>query len=259
MRQSRRIFLGSLGAGLTFFSLPEISPWFRLLNPTGGPDGDLAETVHRLLFGESSSGLFVARAETRMIEGTPQPLLDTPSALLKILDTLGFDRSFSSRVNNEKADQCENEFIAQENSWRRQGFNAFTKINRSAIDHQVAFGVGGNIDANSNLVKAAGATQYEDQPAVPLTEHDAPIGIAVKWLMDKNLSGKEVAQVLALTEKKNVTMEGGQTATRYETPVTNSVYIPQPRRNSRVSNAVGVIATNLKKDPGSIYFTDLYA
>lgn len=259
MRQSRRMFLGSLGAGIAFFSLPEISPVFRLLNPSGGPDEDLAETVHRVLFGQGSGGPFVARAEARMIEATPQPLLPPPTALLKMLDAHGFDRSFSSRVNNEEADQCESEFVAREAAWRGRGYDAFTKIHRSAVDPNVAFGVGGNIDANRNLVKAAGATQYKDEPSVPIDRNDGPVIIAKNWLLNKNLSGKEVAQALALTEKKDVEMESGQLATRYETPVSAGVFIPQPRRSSRVSNAVGVLAANLKKEPNNIYFADLYA
>lgn len=259
MRQSRRMFLGSLGAGMAFFSLPEISPVFRLLNPSGGADEDLAETVHRVLFGEGSGSPFVARAETSMIEVTPQPLLPAPTALLEMLDAHGFNRSFSSRVNNDEADQCESEFVAREAAWRGQGFDAFTKIHRSTVDNNVAFGVGGNIDANRNLVKAAGATQYKDQPSVPLEGHDGPVIIAKRWLLDKKLSGKEVAQALALTEKQNVKMESGQIATRYETPASAGVFIPQPRRSSRVSNAVGVLAANLKKEPNYIYFADLYA
>lgn len=259
MRQSRRIFLGSLAAGITFFSLPEISPVFRLINLSGGADDDLADTIHRLLLGEGAGGPFVARAETSMIEGTPQPLLETPTALLKMLDEHGFGRSFSSRVNNAQADQCEGEFEAREDSWRGKGFDAFTKVHRSRVDNDVALGVGGNIDANSNLVKAAGATQYQDKPAVDLVGADPALAIAAKWLLDENLSGREVAQALTLTEKRNVTMENGRVSTRYETPVSASVYIPQPRRSSRVSNAVGVVAASLKREPNRIYFADLFA
>lgn len=259
MRQSRRTFLSALGAGAAFLSLTEISPVFRLINPAGGPDEDLAETIHRLLFGESSGGPFVARAETNMIEGTPQALLETPSALLRILDTHGFDRSFSSRINNEEADQCESQFVAQEKTWRDKGYDAFSKIHRSTVDKGVAFGVGGNIDADNNLIRASGATQFEEKPAMSLVGHDAPVVIATKWLLDKNLSGREVARVLALTEKRNVTMDSGQEATRYETPVSASVFIPQPRRNSRVRNSVGVLAANLTKEPNNIYFADLFA
>ena len=259
MRQSRRMFLGALGAGITLFSLPEIYPVFNILSPLSVRDDDLTDTIHRLLLGQGSGGPFIARAETIMIEGAPQPLYDAPTALLKMLDSYGFDRRFSSNTNNDEADQCAGEFEAREDSWRRQGFNAFTKIHRSKVDNHVAIGVGGNIDDDSNLVKAAGATQYQDKPAVDLVGHDAAVTMATKWLLDKNLSGKELAQVLALTERRNVAMESGQLSTRYETPVSAGVYIPQPRQSSRISNAVGVIAANLKKEPNKIYFTDVYA
>jgi hypothetical protein len=240
-------------------SLPEISPVLGLLNPLGGTDEELADTIHRLLLGEGSGGPFIARAETTMTEGEPQPQYDTPTALLKMLDNQGFDRSFSANPDNDEADQCKGEFEIREDSWRRQGFNAFSKIHRSKVDNHVALGVSGNIDTNSNLIKAAGATQYQDQPAVDLVGVDPSVALASALLLNENLSEKEVAQALAFTGKRHVSMEGGQVASRYETPVSASVYIPRPRRSSRVSNAVGVIAANLKKEPNRIYFADFYA
>lgn len=259
MRQSRRMFLGSLGAGIAFLSLPEISPVLRLLNPFGEPDEDLADTIHRLLLGESAGGPFVARAETKMFVAQPRPLLPASTALIELLDSHGFDRTFRNCVNNDEADQCTEQFERQEDQWRKQGFEAFTKVHRSNVDNHVAFGVGGNIDANSNLVEAAGATQYQDNPAVPLVKHD-PVSVLIgEWLLKRNLSGKEVAQALTPTEKKNVTLEGGQVATRYETPASAVVYIPQPRSDSGIRNAVGVVASNLKKDPNNIFISDLYA
>lgn len=259
MRQSRRRFIGSLGAGIVFLSLPEVSPVLRLLNPLGGKDEELADTIHRLLLGESPGGPFVARAETNMFVRGPQPLLPATTGLLKMLDSQGFSRSFSNSVNNDDADQCKEQFERQEDQWRRQGFQAFTKVHRSTVDNQVALGVGGNIDSNNNLVEAAGATQYQDSPAVPLTKHD-PVSLLVgKWLTQRNLSAKEIAQSLTPTEKKNVTLDSGQVATRYETPSSAVVYIPQPRRDSGIRNAVGVVAANLKKDPNNIYISDLFA
>lgn len=260
MRQSRRMFLGALGAGVAFISLPEISPVLSVLNPSAVRDDDLEVTLKRLLLGESSGGPFVAHAQATMIPGSPQPLYDAPTALLKMLDSHGFDRRFSRNTNNDEADQCAGEFEAREDTWRRQGFNAFTKIHRSKVDNDVAIGIGGSIDeTGSNLIKAAGATQYQGQPAVDLVGPDAAVTMAMKWLLDKDLSGKEIAQVLALTEKRNVSMENGQRATRYETPVSAGVFIPQPRQNTRIRNAVGVIATNLKRAPNRIIFTDVYA
>lgn len=259
MRQNRRMFIGSLGASLAFLSLPEISPVLRLLNPLGGRNEELADTIHRLLLGEESGGPFVARAEAKMYVGRPHPALSAQSGLLKMLDRQGFGRSFQRNINNDEAAQCKGDFERQEEQWRRQGFEAFTKVHRSTVDDHVAFGVGGNIDAGGNLVAAAGATQYQDNSAVPLVKHDPVSVVAGEWLLHGNLSPKEVAQALTPTGKKNVTLESGQIATRYETPASSVVYIPQPRGDSGVRNAVGVVAANLKKDPQNIYITDLFA
>lgn len=257
MRQNRRMFLGSLGAGIAFISLPEISPALRLL-PIGAPDEDLADTIHRLLLGEGSGGPFVARAETNMFVRAPQPLLPASTALLKMLDSQGFDRCFSSNLNHDEAAQCKEQFERQEDGWRKQGFAAFTKVHRSTVDDRVALGVGGNIDGNRNLVEAAGAAQYGDKAAVPLEKHD-PVSLLVgRWLHDRNLSGPEVAQALTPTEKKNATLDSGAVATRYETPVSAVVYIPQPRKDSGIQNAMGVVASMLKTDPNNVYISDLY-
>lgn len=258
MKQNRRIFLGSLGAGIAILSLPEISPVLRLLNPLGGPDEALADTIHRILLGESTGGPFVARAEANMFVGRAQRMMPASTGLLKMLDLQGFDRRFSSTINNDEAEQCKEQFERQEDRWRRQGCDAFTKVHRSTVDNRVAFGVGGNIDANSNLVDATGAAQYGSEPAVPLEKHDPFAVIIGKYLHEGKLSAQEVAQALTPTEKKNSTLDGGQVATRYETPVSAVVYIPKPRPNSGVRNAVGVIASNLKKDPNNIYIADAF-
>ena len=259
MKQNRRMFLGSLGAGIAILSLPEVFPVFRLFNPLGGPDEELTDTIHRLLLGEGTGGPFVARAESTMFVGRAQPLLPPTTALLKMLDAHCFNRQFSSTINNDEADQCTEQFERQEDQWRRRGYSAFTKVHRSGVDDDVAFGVGGNIDANSNLVEAAGAAQYGDKPAVALTKHDPITMLAGMWLRRKDMSPKEVVQALTPTEKTNVTLASGQDATRYETPASNVVYIPQPRRDSGVRNAVGVVASSLKKDPNNIYIADLFA
>lgn len=258
MRQNRRMFLGSLGAGIAFLSLPDISPVLRLL-PMGAPAEDLTDTIHRLLFGEGSGGPFVARAEANMFVRPPQQLLPANTALLKMLDSQGFDRCFSSTLNHDEAAQCKEQFERQEDGWRRQGFAAFTKVHRSTVDDRVALGVGGNIDGDRNLVEAAGAAQYEDEAAVPLEKHDPVTLLVGKWLHDGNLSGPEVAQALTPTEKKNAVLDSGAVATRYETPVSKVVYIPQPRRHSGVRNAVGVVASMLIKDPNNVYISDLFA
>jgi hypothetical protein len=258
MGQSRRLFLQTLGAGVAVVSLPEISSILNWFSLPGGPDEDLAATLHRLLLGQGAGGAFVAQADTYVTEGPPQQLLDAPSALLNMLDRFGLEKSFSERVSYLDASQCEPHFKRQEETWRQHGFDAFTDVKRPLADNHVAIAVGGNIDSNHNLTTAAGATQYQAHPAVPLVNHDPGVVGAAWWLLHKNSSEKELAQRLAVIEKHNVAMDDGQTATRYETPVSASVYIPRPRRNSRVSNAVGIVAANHKSDPSNIYFADLY-
>lgn len=259
MAQSRRVFLQTLGAGVAIVSLPEISSILNLCSFPGSSGDDLEATLRRLLLGRSTGGEFVAHADTRIIEGTPQQLLDAPSALLKTLDDLKLDRSFSGCVNYTEASQCRDNFKRREEEWRRGGFEDFTDVKRSPRDKDVAVLLGGNIDRDSNLNHAAGATQYQQSPAIPLHNHDPGVTRAAWWLLNKNLSGKELAQGLAVIEKRNIKMDDGQTSTRYETPVSASVYIPRPRHKSQVSNAVGIVATHNKNEPNSIYFADLYA
>jgi hypothetical protein len=253
------MFLGSLWAGIAVLSLPEISPVLRLLNPYIGQNEDFNDMIHRLLFGEGATGPFVARAEANTLLYPPQPFLPANTALLKMLDVHGFNRRFLSSVDNDEADQCTEQFERQEDDWRKKGFDAFTKVHRSTVDNHVAFGIGGNIDRDSNLVDAAGASQYGDKAAVPLEKHDPVTLIASRWIHQRNLSPQELTQALAPIEKKNTILNNNQVATRYETPVSTVVYIPQPRPGSGLRNAVGVVASSLKKSPNTIHIADFFA
>lgn len=260
MTQSRRMFLQALGAGAAIVSLPEISSILNLFSLPGGPDEDLKSMLHRLLLGESAGGAFVAHADTRIIEGTPQQLLDTTSGLLNMLDNLGLARTFSNRVRYDNASACGENFQRQEKIWREDHhLNAFTDVKRPQLDTDIAIAVGGKIDHNSNLSYAMGATQYQAGKAVPLVRIDPGVLRATNLLLGRNLSAKELAQGLAVIDKRGIAIDGGQTATRYETPVTTSVYIPRPRLNSGVSGAVGILAAHNKKEPNSVYYTDIYA
>lgn len=260
MAQSRRVFLQALGTGLAIVSLPEVSSILNWCKFPGSPDEDLAATLRQLLLGQSAGGAFVAQAETYIIEGQPQQLLDAPAAFLNILDHLELDRCFSSRINYDNAAQCKKYFEQQESIWRspQHGFDAFTNVKRAPKDNHAAIAIGGNIDSNNNLVAAAGATQYQNEPAISLGNHDPGVLNAAWWLLHKNSTDAELAQRMAVTEKRNLAMDGGHTATRYETPISAAVYIPRPRQNSRINNAVGIVAANHKNDPNSIYFADLY-
>jgi len=258
MAQNRRVFLKALGAGMAVLSLPEVSPFLNYFSRAGGPEEDLAATLERLLLGRELGGPFVAQAKTYLVEAEPYKLLGTPAALLGILDDLELDRRFSNCMAYHEASQCRAHFESQEAKWRRTSFNSFTGVKRPRSDHDVAIAVAGDIDTNSNLVQAAGATQYQNFPAVSLDKIDPDITRAVKLLLSDNLSGTEGTQALAVIDKRDVAIDDSERATRYETPVGSSVYIPHARRTSRVNNAVGLLAANTKRTPNKIYVADVY-
>lgn len=258
MPQNRRVFLKTLGTGIAIVSLPELSPVLNFFSLLGGPDEDLATTLEGLLLNRQPGGPFVAHAKNYLVEAEPYKLLGAPAALLGILDDMGLDRRFSSCMAYHEASQCRPHFETQEAKWRGSNFNSFTGVKRPRSDNDVAIAVGGDIDTSSNLVHAAGATQYRSFPAVPLDKLDPDITRAVKLLLNDSLSGLEGTQALAVIDKRNVTIDNSEHATRYETPVSSSVYIPHARRTSRVNNAVGLLAANSKKVPNKIYIADIY-
>ena len=261
MTQDRRLFLKSLGvAGVAIVSLPEVSPLLNFLQSPREWSDDLETTLAALLLNEAPRGPFIANAKTILIEADPYKLLGAPAALLRIFDEMGLERRFSSCMGYHEAAQCRPHFESQETNWRDNlNFTHFTGVKRPGSDKDVAVAVGGNIDSDSNLVRAAGATQYQDFPAIALEKDDPDVGRAVEILLSGKLSGAESTQALALINKKEVDMGGGQTAMRYETPVNSSVYIPHARRTARVRNARGMIAANTKSDPERIYISDVYA
>lgn len=259
MAPNRRFFLKALGAGVAVISLPEITSHLSWLSFSSLPDRDLKALIHELLIGQRSGGPFVAHADTQLIAGNPQRLLSAPLGLLTMLNWLGMNTSFSSQINYDEAAQCKPHFERQEEIWRQNDFTSFTDIKRAEADSDVAIAVGGIINSNRDLTQAMGATQHRNDAAVPLAGHDPTVALATRWLLDKNLAGKEIAQSLALTDKRDVAIDGGTSVTRYETPVTASVYIPRVRLNTPVPNAVGIIAANTKKEPNLIYVADVHA
>ena len=259
MAQNRRVFLKTLGVGMAIVSLPELSPVLNFFSLPGDLNEDLVTTLERLLLDRQPGGSFVAHARTDLIEAEPYKLVGAPAALLGMLDDMGLDRRFSSCMAYHEASQCRLNFETEEAKWRGTNFNSFTGVKRPRADHDVAIAVGGNIDTSSNLVNAAGATQYQNLPAVSLDKLDPDVTRAVKLLLSDNLSSSEGIQALAVTDKRSVTIDHNERATRYETPVSSSVYIPHARRTSRVNNAVGLLAANSKQVPNRIYIADVYA
>lgn len=266
MRQSRRIFLKTLGAGAVFVSLPEISCIFNLFPSRRASDDDLATTLCGLFGGSAASGgPFVARAESIVTETSPQQLLSSPSALINIMEMLGVEKTFSDRVGYGEASQCRPHFHSQEEEWRRRlgGDAIFTDVRRSPSEKDVAVMVGGKVSPSSNtLERAEGAVQYQHNPAVLLAGCDSGVLLAASTAARNHieLSAKNLARSYALVEPaKPVEMDARQSARRYETPVHSVVYIPRARRNNRMgSRAVGVVAVNYKSAPENIYFADLY-
>jgi len=256
MTHDRRLFLKTLGAGVAIVSLPEVSPLLNFFQAPREWSDDLETTLAALLRNEAPRGPFIANAKTILVEADPYKLLGAPAALLRTLDEMGLERRFSTCMPYSEAAQCRPHFEAQERKWRDNlNFTSFTGVKRPRSDSDVAIAVGGNIDSDSNLVSAAGATQYQDFPAISLDNVDPDVGRAVEILLKGKLSGAETTQALALINKEAVDMN----AMRYETPVSSSVYIPHPRRTSRVRNARGLIAANTKADPERIYISDAYA
>jgi len=73
MRQNRRMFLGSLGAGIAVLSLPEISPVLRFLNPYTGQNKDFNDMIHRLLFGEGAAPTGDCGRARGILQGLQRP------------------------------------------------------------------------------------------------------------------------------------------------------------------------------------------
>lgn len=266
MIQSRRIFLQALGAGIAVISLPDVSSIFGLLPSVATAEEDIAAALRKLFLGDDAGrGPFVAHAETIVTESSPQQLLGSPSALMGILEQLGIQKTFNSRVGYDEAAQCRSNFEVKESDWRKRlGEDAiYTDVRRSPSDKDVAVLVGGNVNrSNNTLYYAEGAVQYQQNASVPMTGSDPGVILAAPAVVREHvgMSNKELAQSFALmATRRAVEMSEGQRAYRYETPVSSVIHIPRPRRNNRVGvRAVGVIAVSNKREPSNIYFADLY-
>jgi hypothetical protein len=269
VHQSRRVFLRSLGAGVAFVALPEVSSIFNL-SPGRRPKGDdLADTLRHLFFGEGAraGGPFVASAETTIVESDPQQLLSSPSALIGILDRIGVEKTFSTRVDYGEASQCRPHFESHVATWLARFGDAgvYTDVRRAPAERDVAVLVGGKLSpANSALHAAEGSVQFQHKPAIRLAGRDAGVTLKGPEVVGQHLrlSDKELVRALALIDKQTVQTDDGGAAYRYETPVSTVLHIDRPRENSRAGDrSVGVIAVRNKLEhlrPDNIYFADLY-
>ncbi len=263
MRRSRRWFLSTLGAGATFAALPEVSPIIEMISFPGGGRAGFDSTIEALLLGRDPGGPFVAHAETFVVEGTAKQLMSAPGALLEMLDRQGSDRTFSSRPDYTDASQCKGNYECEVQAWRQRGFSSYTPVRRPAADRNNSIMVAGAI-SGGHLVEAEGATQYKDQPAVSLSGNDPGAILAAWWLLMEayNFSRGEAAQGLTAIDKRSVTVNQGQSAMRYETPMSAVIHVPRPPRHSRLSRrSGGVIFAHNKKDqdnPNRIYYAEVF-
>lgn len=270
MDEQRRWFLRTFGAAATMLALPGISTldpfnssifdWFSF--PVDS-SADEESPLDRFLLGRRSGNPYVVQAQVCLKQGSPQQLLDSPSALLNILDQLNLRKSFSGRVGYQNASGCRQNFQNQEAQWRNS-FASYTDVQRAPADRDVAYLVAGNISNNNHLVEAEGSTQYRGGPAIPLSGADPGILVAAKSLLDENYNSSEgeAAQSLAVTGRRTQTTDDGQMAMRYDTPTTSVLRVPPSRRASRFgSRARGAVIAHNKKDrrnPNNLYFAELY-
>lgn len=263
MARSRRWFLSTLGTGAVFLALPEVSPIIEMISFSGGRRGCVDPTIEALLLNRNTDGPFVAHAETFVTEGTAQQLMSSPGALIEMLDRQGSPRSFSNRPDYADAAQCKRNYESHGDEWQQRGFTDYTPINRPTADRDNSLMVAGTV-IDRHLVEAEGATQYQDYPSVALSGND-PGALLAGWRLlaeSYNFSRKEAAQGLTAIDKRSVTVNQGQSATRYETPVSAVIHVPRAVRNSRLGGrSRGVVFVHNKKDrdnPNKIYYAEVF-
>lgn len=270
MNEQRRWFLRTFGAAVTMLSLPGIST-LNLFNSSifdwysfpADPDSDGESALDRLLSGGRSGNPYIAQAQSYLIQGSPQQLLDAPSALLNILDQLDLPKSFSNRVCYANASGCTPNFQNQEARWRNS-FASYTDVKRAPADPDVAYLVAANFGGSGHIVRAEGSAQYQGNPAVAVSGYDPGTLVAAKALLSEHYSfpRREAAQSLAPTGMRLLETDDGQTAVRYETPAASILRVPTSRRARQLDRRLrgAVIAENKKdrRNTNKLYFAQLY-
>ena len=264
MGQSRRWFLRSLGAAAALVALPELSPVIELLGFHRGPRASLDPTIESLLLGREPGGPFTAYAETFVTEAPAAHLMAAPGALLAMIEQQGVDGTFSGRPNLSNASGCKKNYERKVDAWQRRGFPFYTKVGRPPANRDSSIIGAGEVDSSGHLVRAEAATQYQSHAAVSLSGSDLGALLVGRSLVGGayNLSPGEGAQSLTAIEKRSVTVNEGQSATRYETPISAVIHVPRPLRNSRLGRrSGGVVFAHNKNDrnnPNRIYYAEVY-
>lgn len=250
---ARRRFIISAGAAmlaaptlstLKTFNLPFLNS-FDFFDATArsgtGEVYPVDRTLDEMMRESRGGNPFVAQANTRTIPVGSMRVLAAPAALLDILDNLRIERDFSDRIGYCNAAHCRTQFAQDEAVLRRRRFNAFTDIERSPIDKDVAYLVGGNIESASTLQDAAGATQFQGNNSVMLTGNEPGIVRAAAALFheDYNPTSQEVARSFAVTSKEAwPERDGTRVGTRFETPVLSFIHDWRTQANAPLGTLI---------------------
>lgn len=191
-------------------------------------------------------------AETEMgdFEMTGEARLLSPQeALFELNKIHGLNTRFTNNPGYSQAEQCLEQFKSREACWRKGNVNYFTDVQRSKLDNDVAYMLGGAYNANA-WTRFTGATQFEDKPAIVLAD-DAPSVLAVSahtFNASYNLKPYQFARSATLTsDPQNVNDQNGNYfGTSYATPQTDVIYYRKPVQGTRHSykGLVGVRPKN---------------
>jgi len=264
MKQSRRWFLRTLGAGAAFAALPEISPIIGMIDFPGGRREGFEQTIADLLLGREPGGPFVAHAETHVTGSTAKRLMDSPRALLEMIERQGLERNFSSRPDYTEAAQCKENYKRKADGWGNRGFTDYTAVHRPQADTDASLIMAVKTDGSRHIIEAEGATQYQSHPAIALSGHDPAALLVGWWLLEEayTLSRRHATQALTAIEKRSVEVDKRQGAMRYETPVSAVIHVPRAPRNSRLGRrSAGLVFAHNKKDqvnPNQIYYSEVF-
>jgi hypothetical protein len=248
---TRREWLRGVGAALAILAAPSVP----LLSPfNSDEEADPVNQVLRHFFGDTTgANPFVARAAGE--QGIKPVVLRAPiPAYIDIYGTLGLPLTFSGRVDYHEASQCRDYFKEHEAALRTR-FDRFTDVRRAPVDRDIAYMVAGNLDLGG-LRAAQGATQFQDKPAEALSDDDPAIILAASEMLGEHYdrTQKEVAQSLALTDKRPIVYESETVGTYYETPVSQVVHLRRPPRNSRAPRYPrGLLSARKKSDSQNLY------
>jgi hypothetical protein len=204
--------------------------------------------------------------ETLVTEGTAAHLMNAPNALLAMIEQQGVDGRFSGRPDLSDASGCKGNYERKVDGWQGRGFPFYTKVGRPAANRECSMMGAGEINSSGYLVRAEAATQYKAHPAVALSGNDIGALLVGRSLLGEayRLSPGEATQSLTAIEKRSVTVNEGQSATRYETPVNAVIHVPRPLRNSRLPRgrrSGGVVFAHNKNDranPNQIYYAEVF-